>query len=141
MSFQIFVIIPQAAIPMPSNSHTWEKWARESSKVILFEETLGSDATVYTYWSSLAEQLGLPLLASVYTRGLHLDAIQDFHTLATELDILESYWQVHLLDEQAGQDAEAIDLLETLKGRLSHFRRAIQLASEKRAILFVEQPP
>lgn len=155
MSFQIFVVIPQTAIPMPANPRDWEKWARECSKLILLEEPLGSDAMVYRYWSSLAEQLNLTLLASLYQHGLHLEAGRQgdpdhvragdprFEALQAELDLLESYWLAHLVepfegepDEPAGEDS----LLEALEERMRHLRRAIQLAIEKRATLFVEQP-
>jgi len=140
MSFQIFVMVPQAAIPMPVNPHDWEKWARECGKLILFEEPLGSDGTVYTFWSNLAGQLDLPMLASLYHHGLHLETEQQLKTLEIELDILEGYWQAHLLDELAGNGHQAGSLLEDLEERLRHFRRAIRLAGEMKAVLFIEQP-
>ena len=151
MSFQIFVIIPQTDIPMPANPHDWEKWARECSKLILLEEILGTDATVYRFWSGPAEQLRLPLLASLYQHGLHFeashgsgrDSVQPFEDLLAELDALESYWQTHLVDSAPASSEGSVgeaSILEALEERLRHFRRAIRLALEKQAILFVEQP-
>ena len=139
MSFQIFVFIPQAALPMPDNPRDWGKWARECGKKILFEEPLGSDGMVYAFWSSAAERLGLPLLSSLYPDGLHLETPQQFAALEAELDQLEAYWHEHLLEELA-RDVDVPDgYQENLDGRLRHFRRAARQAGEMKAILFVKQ--
>ncbi len=140
MSFQIFVFIPQAAIPMPANPHDWGRWARECSKKILLEEPLGSDGTVFTFWSSLAEALDLPLLAGMYHHGLHIETTVQLEALEAELDELETYWLAHILDEPDWEETDPAQLLESLQERLQHFRRATRLARETNAILLIEQP-
>jgi hypothetical protein len=137
MSFRIHVRLPHTPIPMPDDPALLDQWLEANNKYVLFSEPLGADGTVYRYWSLIASQLGLPLLSSVYQRGLFLKSAEELARLERELDQLEGYWTTQVLEEVDPKSGLRGQLKEHLQERMGNMRTAITVARQHTAELSV----
>jgi hypothetical protein len=135
-------IPPLDAIPyvdVVDASEWWaafNKWEEQAKEAYLYWEPLGAGGTVYRFWSTIASQLGLPMLTSLYQHGLHLETLNQLAQLEHELDDLQTYWDTHELRDEPtsgiyGQEKEH------LRERMGYLREAVQIARETGARLTV----
>ena len=137
MSFRVYITIPHEEIPPPSDPSKFDAWLEECNKFSLYDAPLGADGTVYDFWSSIARQLGLPLITSIYEHGLKIESTEELNRLEEELNALENYWKSHHLEDPDPKSAIRDFLEEHLQERMEYFRTAVKLAKEHRAILSV----
>ncbi len=96
---------------------------------------LGGDHTVYTFWSSTAAELDLPLLTALYNEGLTAQGPEQLSQLEWELDALQGYWDTHELcdpDPRSGLHGRE---REELQERMGYLREAISVARETGGVL------
>jgi hypothetical protein len=92
----------------------------EGLKRLLYDAPLGSGDVVYTHWSSRAASLELPLLASLYDKGLEIHGAR-LEALSLELNALARAWQ---------SDGIEAELYEDLCERMQYVQEAVQIARE-----------
>lgn len=137
MSFSISVSLPHDEVPMPADSDEMNAWLAENNNYVLFEGPLGGDHTIYHFWSSIATELALPIIASIYNHGLQVERPEVLILLERELDELEFYWNTHDLVDPSPVSAIRNGVKERLTERMNYFRGAIKIAREHRAVLTV----
>ena len=137
MSFRVYVNIPHEDIPVPDDPSKLDAWLEEHGKFSIYDEPLGADSTVYKFWSSIADQVGLPMIASIYNQGLSIKDPEELDRLERELNELESYWKSHHLEDPNPKSGIRDCLEEHLWERMGYFRQAIKIAREHKAILGV----
>ena len=139
MSFHISVVLPEHLEfinQVPDNDDDLDKWIEECEKLNLYEAPLDAGAVIYEYWSKIAHDLQLPLIAAIYNNGLKL-YVAELPALEIEMDKLERYWEEN---ELAGVEAFEWDqdhAKKDLKERLNYLREAAEVAKRNRAVLLV----
>ncbi len=124
--------------PEDVNSSEFEQWELRCLARTLYDNPLGSDHTIRRYWSSPAEQLGLPLIAAIYNAGLRVGGA-DLLRLEEELNRLERQWATMDFSgeqkdrgsapyEDGSIEAKEITDLDHLRERSGYLREAIRIA-------------
>jgi hypothetical protein len=97
----------------------------------LFEVSLGIEATVREWWSAPAQELGLPLIESIYEGGFSDEGVEfsgtQIEDLDAELDVLQDHWERSTTPEARSQFLQ----------RLADFRAAIQVARSSAAKVYI----
>jgi hypothetical protein len=133
--------------PEDVNSLEFEQWEARCLARTLYDNPLGSDDTVYHYWSTLAEHLGLPLISEIYTSGLRLYGA-DLSRLEKELDRLERHWETldmrnepgvldSTLSEEGRIKTNKVAFLDHLRERIGYLREAIRIAKASDGVVCV----
>jgi len=131
-------------VPVPTDQDdkagwaAWHAYAEEMNRITLYAQPLGADGTVYEYWSTIAEdQLGLPMLTSIYQNGLKLQGAEQLEAFRQELDLLENYWNTHELRDPIESSSLRGQLRGHLQERMGYLREAVRIAQEHSAVLTI----
>ena len=135
MSFSIYVTIPHEDIPVPEDPGELNAWVAKNKNYLLFSEPLGGDYIVHKYWSSIANEIGLPIITAIYKAGISISDTEELDKLEKELCDLEKYWKTHKLEEPEIISSMREPLSNHLEERIGYLRKAIMIAKDKNAIL------
>ncbi len=135
MSYSIGVYLPHNGRTLPGNPEDLLLYLEQLRQTYcIYEKPLGDDLQVAMFWSGVANELGLPYIASMHQHGLVVSG-SELHVLRQELDILEDYWCSSELSALA--DYSLDDPLADLLERLNDLRDAIDVAEVNQSELIV----
>jgi hypothetical protein len=139
MGFSISVVLPEHlefVNQAPDNDNDMDQWIEEGEKLNLYEAPLDAGGVVYEYWSKIAHDLHLPLIAAIYNEGLKLYA-SEVPALEIEMEKLEQYWEENELPGVETFEWDQDSAKKDLKQRLNYLREAVEVAKRNRAVLIV----
>jgi hypothetical protein len=81
------------------DSSEYEAWLAACDRALLFDDRLGSGASIGTLWSQPAQAIGLPLIARIYNDESLEVSRPDLQSLDGELDRLVEHWTRQVPDD------------------------------------------
>jgi hypothetical protein len=139
MSFSISVYLPEHLDfinQVPENPDGMDKWIGECSKLCLYDAPLDAGAIIYEYWSKISNELGLPLISSIYNDGLILNH-SEVPKLEAEMEKIEQYWEENQLMGVEKFEWTQSSAKKDLKERLNYLREAADIAKRNHAVLII----
>ena len=141
MSFRIYVTDPALEVPDELYEHASpeerDALFERAKASWIYEAPLGADGAVGMWWSAIARELNLPLLAGIYNNGLRVSQPDELSRLDAELDQLETAWGLNELYQPEWSRWTDEKTKEHLRERMGFFREALKVARERGAILDV----
>ena len=123
-------------VPFQAGWRAFDAWMEEMRKISTYWP-LGGDHAVYRFWSSIACELGLPMLTGLYNNGLVAETYEQLSQLEQELDALQTYWDTHELREPDPRSGIHGREREYLNEHMGYLRQAIEQAKATGAKLTV----